>query len=156
MKSDGIEDSLAALEALVENQDWEDALALGSHLQASAPERFEPWEAIALSYTFTQRHSEAIDAYEAALARYAPRPVELGLMAKQLADFVGLEDRRKGRMLFNLACEYANAGEVEPALGRLAEAIAVSPSGHWRDQARDDSYLDGLRDDPRFVELVSD
>ncbi len=141
--------SLARLDALVSGNDWDAALVLGRALQASAPERFEPWEAIALSCTFTLRHEEAIEAYEAALARYSPAPTHLG---PAVAAVVG--DRRKGRLLFNLACEYARAGDIDRALGRLAEAIESSPTGHWRREAEGDAYLDGIRADPRFVAMM--
>ena len=54
---------------------------------------------------------------------------------------------------YNLACAEARLDETEPALEHLREAIEKRPQ--LAEAARDDDDLATLRDDPRFVELVS-
>jgi hypothetical protein len=54
---------------------------------------------------------------------------------------------------YNLACAEARAAEPDQAIEHLREAIEKRPQA--KDAARDDSDFESLRDDPRFVELVS-
>ena len=56
------------------------------------------------------------------------------------------EDR--GGLLFNLACSESRLGEVDAALEHLNAAIAAAPG--LAENAREDSDLDPIRDDPRF------
>ena len=55
--------------------------------------------------------------------------------------------------LYNLACVYSLAGEVDQAIDCFASCIENGFS--YRDWAEHDSNLDNLRDDPRFLELIS-
>ena len=67
----------------------------------------------------------------------------------------GLEERAELRGLHdNLACFTALAGNIEEAFENLALAIDDSPG--IRELARADPDFDGVRDDPRFVELVGE
>src|SRR4029079_14104254 len=56
------------------------------------------------------------------------------------------EDR--GTILYNLACAEAQLGETDAALEHLSAAIAERPD--LAGNAREDSDLDPVRDDPRF------
>jgi tetratricopeptide (TPR) repeat protein len=53
-----------------------------------------------------------------------------------------------GSVLYNLACVEALAGEGEPALEHLAEALSVEPE--LAKLAQSDTDFDAIRDDPRF------
>ncbi len=55
-------------------------------------------------------------------------------------------------MLYNLACVEALAGERDPALEHIRAAVEAEPK--FRTYAHDDSDLDAIRDDPRFIEAV--
>ncbi len=61
------------------------------------------------------------------------------------------EDREA--LTYNLACAEARLGETDAAIEHLRAALALRPS--FTELAREDTDLDALRDDPRFVELVS-
>lgn len=52
------------------------------------------------------------------------------------------------QILFNLACAEALAGDSEPALAHLNEAVATDEE--FRGLAHKDSDFDSIRDDPRF------
>ena len=54
--------------------------------------------------------------------------------------------------LYNLACIYSLAGEIDDAVDCFADCIEHGFS--YRDWAEHDSNLDAVRDDPRFVELM--
>jgi tetratricopeptide (TPR) repeat protein len=54
--------------------------------------------------------------------------------------------------LYNLACIYSLAGEVDEAIDCFAACLDNGFS--YRDWAEHDSNLDAIRDDPRFVELM--
>ena len=56
------------------------------------------------------------------------------------------EDR--GTILYNLACAEAQLGEADAALEHLAAAIAERPD--LAENAKGDTDLDPIRDDPRF------
>ena len=58
----------------------------------------------------------------------------------------GYEDR--GTLLYNLACAEAQLGEADAAIEHLTAAIADRPD--LGANARDDTDLDPIRDDPRF------
>jgi tetratricopeptide (TPR) repeat protein len=58
----------------------------------------------------------------------------------------------RSALLYNLACAEARLGEIEPAFGHLAEALAARPS--LSELARGDTDFDALRGDARFEELV--
>jgi quercetin dioxygenase-like cupin family protein len=60
------------------------------------------------------------------------------------------EDR--GVLTYNLACAEARLGETDAAVEHLRAALDLRPN--LTDLARDDTDLDALREDPRFVELV--
>jgi tetratricopeptide (TPR) repeat protein len=91
---------------------------------------------------------------------YRPRSWETNLDAMPLweaGDFAGLkrlmrdaleryEDR--GTILYNLACAEAQLGETDAALEHLVAAIAERPD--LAENAREDSDLDPIREDPRF------
>ena len=54
--------------------------------------------------------------------------------------------------VYNLACFYARAGQVAPAVQRFRDAFAGDPSlVAW---ARNDPDLDKIRDHPAMRELV--
>jgi tetratricopeptide (TPR) repeat protein len=55
--------------------------------------------------------------------------------------------------LYNAACIYARWGRVEIALERLAGAIGLDE--RWQHEAQNDSDFASLRDEPRFIALVS-
>jgi len=61
-------------------------------------------------------------------------------------ELTGLQD--------NLACFAAHAGNTEEAFAHLALAIEDSPG--LREFARADPDFDGVRDEPRFLELVGE
>ena len=55
---------------------------------------------------------------------------------------------------YNLACYYAIQDNIPLAVEYLAKAIQLRPSD--REQAKKDSDFDKIRQDPRFIELISD
>jgi hypothetical protein len=55
--------------------------------------------------------------------------------------------------IYNLACAHALAGQPEPALDRLVEAVELDPA--LARAALKDADLEALRDAPRFAELVA-
>jgi hypothetical protein len=55
-------------------------------------------------------------------------------------------------LTYNLACAEARLGETDAAVEHLRAALDLRPN--LTDLARDDTDLDALREDPRFVELV--
>ena len=91
---------------------------------------------------------------------YRPRSWETNAEAYPLweqGDFEGIkrlmvdaleryEDR--GTLLYNLACAEAQLGEADAAIEHLTAAIADRPD--LGANARDDTDLDPIRDDPRF------
>ncbi len=57
-----------------------------------------------------------------------------------------------GLMLYNVACFYSLAGEVDQAIEALDQSIAAGKTDvEW---LRQDSDLDNIRDDPRFLKIV--
>jgi tetratricopeptide (TPR) repeat protein len=91
---------------------------------------------------------------------YRPRSWETNVDAMPLweaDDFEGLkrlmlealeryEDR--GTIFYNLACAESQLGETDAALEHLAAALAERPD--LAENAREDSDLDPIREDPRF------
>lgn len=59
----------------------------------------------------------------------------------------------RSTLFYNLACAEAGLGETDAALEHLRTAVGERPS--LADNARSDSDLEPLRDDPRFVEIVA-
>lgn len=58
-----------------------------------------------------------------------------------------------GLALFNLACAESLSGRKDDAISHLREALEAAPP--LRENARTDTDLDPLRDDPRFEKLVA-
>lgn len=58
----------------------------------------------------------------------------------------------RGVVLYNLACAYARAGQAEPALDRLGQAISAGFGP--RATVEEDDDLASLRTDPRFAALL--
>ncbi|HTO28058.1 MAG TPA: tetratricopeptide repeat protein, partial [Devosia sp.] len=56
-------------------------------------------------------------------------------------------------VLYNVACAYASAGQVDDAVGCLERAV-LNGFGHW-DWVEHDSDLDPLRSSPRFQALLA-
>ncbi len=57
-----------------------------------------------------------------------------------------------GLLLYNVACFYSLAGEVDLAIDAMEKSVAAGKTDvEW---LRQDSDLDNIRDDPRFQELV--
>ena len=56
-------------------------------------------------------------------------------------------------LFFNLACCESLTGRTSDALEHLRHAIAMS--AEFRENAKDDSDLDPIRDDPAFQQLIS-
>ena len=54
--------------------------------------------------------------------------------------------------MYNLACARAHQGRVDDAIASLEEALRIRPE--MKASASTDGDLDGLRDDPRFQDLV--
>ncbi len=138
--------------------DWPALYALAQECLQHFDDTFEPFEALGLACSMLQRHQEALDAYELALALYTPQPTG-SLVADALADAlvrsgIAVDDRRKGRMQFNLACELAFLGREEEALDVLETCARETPSGHWACEAHTDSYFDSVREHPRFRAIV--
>jgi tetratricopeptide (TPR) repeat protein len=61
--------------------------------------------------------------------------------------------RDQPALLYNLACYEALADRRDDALEHLARAVELSP--RFREFAADDEDFAGLRDDPRFSEVLS-
>ncbi len=56
-------------------------------------------------------------------------------------------------LLYNVACMQALLGDGEAALTALADSVAQWEP--FKELAQNDDDLAGVREDPRFVELVS-
>jgi adenylate cyclase len=56
--------------------------------------------------------------------------------------------------LYNLACVYSQLGEPEAAFDLLDRAIS-NGRPFWRDWIKNDSDLDGLRNHPRYAQLIA-
>lgn len=109
---------------------WDKAAAAYQVLVELEPDDAEAWYALGLSLHAAGRYREAIDAH------------------KKAATF----PQERQRPLYNLACAYALTGATDKALETLAEAIAAGfDDGEWIQQ---DADFDGIRNDPRFIELV--
>ena len=76
---------------------------------------------------------------------------EHALVADQLGTIVAAYPQYP-MLLFNLACCESFLGRTEDALGHLRVAIGMAEE--FRQAARDDPDLDGIRDEPGFQELV--
>lgn len=57
-------------------------------------------------------------------------------------------------ILYNLACYHSLAGEKGEMLGRLREALSIEDE--FRRSIADESDFDPFRNDPDFVQLVSE
>lgn len=147
-----------ALRELEYAGDWPALYDLARDCLEHFDDTFEPFEALGLACSMLQRHQEAIDAYELALALYTPQPtgslVADTLAAAMVRSGIAVDDRRKGRMQFNLACELAFLERHEEALEVLETCARETPSGHWACEAHTDSYFDSVREHPRFRTIV--
>jgi tetratricopeptide (TPR) repeat protein len=95
---------------------------------------------------------ENVDAwYEKAWALYY-----LGLHEEELQSWHALLDLDPEHpdTLYNIACCYAEKGEVEEAMEYLRRAIYNSKDPELREKAKTDSDFDRIRNDPNFRELV--
>ena len=63
-------------------------------------------------------------------------------------------DPENGHAYYQRACAFAEVGAVDEALSDLYRAIDLSPA--FRDDAAHDSSFEKLRDNRKFVELISD
>ena len=79
---------------------------------------------------------------------------EQGAYSEAKLLLIGALDRfdEHGTLLYNLACAEAQLGEGDAALEHLRDALLERPS--LAGNARDDSDLAPLRNDPRFAALV--
>jgi tetratricopeptide (TPR) repeat protein len=74
-----------------------------------------------------------------------------GEAKRVLTDALDRYDDR-GSLFYNLACAEAQLGEADAALEHLGAAVSERPS--LAADAREDSDLQPIRDDPRFAEIV--
>jgi tetratricopeptide (TPR) repeat protein len=84
------------------------------------------------------------------------RLLELQQGLYQTATSLNIPDLPGGRpfAVYNLACAHSLAGQIDPALDRLAEAIRLDPS--LGQSAQTDADLAQARADARFAELVAE
>lgn len=54
--------------------------------------------------------------------------------------------------MYNVACVYANAHEIEDAIGALEQAVGAGYA--HKEWIQNDHDLDPLRNHPRFLELL--
>jgi len=97
------------------------------------PEDYWCWYQRAEALRRLGRYSEAIISYKNAL------------MSKPEDDFT----------LYNLACCYAQLGEVNLAMSHLERAAKLNPH-QCLVNARADSDFDRIRNQPRFIQLIFD
>jgi hypothetical protein len=57
-------------------------------------------------------------------------------------------------LVYNLACSESLSGRTADAIDHLREAIGASPK--HREDAREDSDFDPIRDDPSFQALIAE
>ncbi|MGB1221492.1 MAG: tetratricopeptide repeat protein, partial [Alcanivoracaceae bacterium] len=74
--------------------------------------------------------------------------------ALNLCDEVLAADSEDSQALYQRACAHMGLGEHEQALDDLAMAIASADS--LRDLAREETFFEPLRDDPRFLSLLGE
>jgi tetratricopeptide (TPR) repeat protein len=102
------------------------ALVVGAAVgEAYAP---SPWEGAALAVAFAQRGDMA--------------------RALELAREAAAAHPDHGKVLYNVACAEALAGDHDAALEHLGRAVELEP--RTREWAADDADLDAIRDDARF------
>ena len=61
-------------------------------------------------------------------------------------------DTKRSVLLYNTACFYSQAGEIDIAFEALERSLAAGKSD--ADWLRQDSDLDNIRDDPRFQDIL--
>jgi adenylate cyclase len=122
-------------------------------------------------YVSMGRESDARRAYERALGvaeRYLElNPADLSARLNRASGLMALGRREEAfeqaqsviesgsqdqRILYNTACFYSLAGEVELALETLTKTVDAGYAA--ADWARSDSDLDSIRQDPRFEQLL--
>ena len=102
----------------------------------------------------TPGEAYAVSAWEAAADAYPYwRAGDISTAVKMLRS-VAEEHPNAGTVLYNLSCAEALQGDHDEALGHLARAIALEE--RFREFARTDEDLDGLRERPEFRELIEE
>jgi hypothetical protein len=77
--------------------------------------------------------------------------IENADMAYRMIEPLDTSEAGRGRNLYNKACSYALAGHRAEAIPMVREAVKLAPS--LLEWSKQDSDLDGLRDDPQFVAI---
>ena len=126
------------------------------------PQQQNGWYRLGVSKKQSGKLSEAIAAYEQAIAldpKSAVAFVALAAAYRRAGDEAAYQRQvAVARPLvasldeYNRACFAAICDEVEEALALLAQAIAKAP--HYRILGQRDADFDFIRDDPRFQALV--
>ena len=102
----------------------------------------------------TPGQAYAVSAWEAAADAYPYWEAGDIATAVKMLRSVAEEHPNAGMVLYNLSCAEALQGDHEEALGHLARAIALED--RFREFARTDEDLDGLRERPEFRELIEE
>lgn len=133
--------SAARVEILQQLGRDEEALSICEAQAREDPHDLSALRTRGVLLTRLRRHAEALEAYTAYLDAYDP------------GDRIVFGPDPRAACHFNRACGRALLGRREEALADLAEAIRMDPTHASR--ARADETLASLREDPRFLGLVT-
>ncbi len=149
------------------------AVELLERAAAISPDSYKPWGLIIHMYRSLGREADCKNAARKTLQLAEqeilvnpedPRPVVAGALALlELGEIERAKEwARRGQALeseddvarYNLACVYTHLGEIDLAFDLLRRVVSHGRP-MWKDWIEKDSDLDGLRQDPRFQQLLA-
>ncbi len=124
-------ETLAQAEAQMQANQWADAAALWEKVVKANPVHGRFWEQLGLAYYNAKDYRRSIPAYQ--------KQLELGF-------------GQPANAAYNIACNYALAGDKEQAIRWLEKALELKfPS---LQHAQTDTDLESIRSDPRYRNMV--
>ncbi|MBA3599825.1 MAG: tetratricopeptide repeat protein [Acidobacteria bacterium] len=124
-------ETLAQAEAKMQAKQWAEAAAVWEQVVKANPVQGRFWEQLGLAYYNAKDYRKSIPAYE--------KQLELGF-------------GQPANAAYNIACDYALAGDKEQAIKWLEKALEMKFSS--LQQAQTDTDLESIRSDPRYRNMV--
>ncbi|HEV8160441.1 MAG TPA: tetratricopeptide repeat protein, partial [Pyrinomonadaceae bacterium] len=124
-------ETLARAEAKMQAKQWAEAAAVWEQVVKANPVQGRFWEQLGLAYYNAKDYRKSIPAYE--------KQLELGF-------------GQPANAAYNIACDYALAGDKEQAIKWLEKALEMKFSS--LQQAQTDTDLESIRSDPRYRNMV--